>query len=482
MKKAFALLLALVLAFGSFAQAESFASDYAAMNEAAASVIVFTLYDEKDKELGKASGFMAFDDSHAVTTWAAVSTAARVEAVSDAGDVLGSFKLQGCDSDTGLAIIAFDEPTGLAPLALSENAVRRGAACVSIGEQSGYNSISTGNISSFISAKGYDLIQFTAPIAEGSTGGALLDEYGRVAGMTLIGLSGDFGFWVVQNMNYAVGARHIAELWELCKNDEPVDLANWGITDVNPESTYPPKADYFTIINDCGRSISSFKINPGPRQSDVECLTEWLRHGETTEISLAGIELTTDTVEVKISVYNVNKLLYKSFTPEELVGHTFKVSLISTELGSVITMTRVEDAPAADNYEPRRHDKQMPEGEELFTVPETIERKAVPENCIIVLNEVDRMVVECTISWNGNFFVLTDKQDSIKPGEYRILELPEMFLNTNGTNSWLLRAEVKEQDGSWLRCDVYVTDPEMVKGHFLSVCFDEYDVPKLVVQ
>lgn len=480
MKKAFALLLALVLAFGSFAQAESFASDYAAMNEAAASVIVFTLYDEKDKELGKASGFMAFDDSHAVTTWAAVSTAARVEAVSDAGDVLGSFKVQGCDSDTDLALIAFDEPTGLAPLALSENAVRRGAACVSIGEQSGYNSISTGNISSFISAEGYDLIQFTAPIAEGSTGGALLDEYGRVAGMTLIGLSGDFGFWVVQNMNYAVGARHIAELWELCKNDEPVNLANWGVTDVNPESTYPPMPDSFTIINECGRSISSFKINPGPRQPDVECLTEWLRHSETAEISLVGIELTADTVEVKISVYNVNNLLYKSFAPEELAGHTFKISLTYTGNGDTILMTPVEDAPVV-TFEPRRHDKQMPEGEELFTVPETIERKAVEDNACLLINEVDDAEIT-------NFILSTGKQDfellteGVKTGGYAVMELPEYFLNSAGQFNWHIYASLLVDGVSTMNVSMYTTNPADIAGKTLVITRDEFKRRVMVIK
>lgn len=480
MKKAFALLLALVLALGSFAQAESFASDYAAMNEAAASVIVFTLYDEKDKELGKASGFMAFDDSHAVTTWAAVSTAARVEAVSDAGDVLGSFKVQGCDSDTGLAIIAFDEPTGLAPLALSENAVRRGAACVSIGEQSGYNSISTGNISSFISAEGYDLIQFTAPIAEGSTGGALLDEYGRVAGMTLIGLSGDFGFWVVQNMNYAVGARHIAELWELCKNDEPVDLANWGVTDVNPESTYPPMPDSFTIINECGRSISSFKINPGPRQSDVECLTEWLRHGETAEISLAGIELTADTVEVKISVYNVNNLLYKSFAPEELAGNTFKISLTYTGNGDTILMTPVEDAPVV-TFEPRRHDKQMPEGEELFTVPETIERKVVADNACLFINELEDTEIT-------NFILSTGKQDfellteRVQSGGYAVMELPEYFLNSAGQFNWHIYASLLMYGVNTMNVSMYTTNPADIAGKTLVLTKDQYGTRVLEIR
>ena len=117
MRKLLSLFLALLLALSClYVQAESFASDYAAMNDAAASVLVLTLYDENDKELGTASGFMAFEDSHAVTTWLAVSSAKRIKAVSDDGKELGAFKLLGCDSDCNLAILAFDESTGLKPL------------------------------------------------------------------------------------------------------------------------------------------------------------------------------------------------------------------------------------------------------------------------------------------------------------------------------------------------------------------------------
>ena len=79
MKKRISLLLALVLMLGCLpALGEGFAADYAAMNEAAASVPILTMYDKDDKELGKASGFMVFDDRHAVTTWLAISSAARV--------------------------------------------------------------------------------------------------------------------------------------------------------------------------------------------------------------------------------------------------------------------------------------------------------------------------------------------------------------------------------------------------------------------
>ena len=96
MKKLISLFLALTLALGCLpALGEGFAADYAAMNEAAASVLVLTLYDDKDKEIGTASGFMAFDDRHAVTTLAAVS-AARIEAETDEGEKLGGIRVLGC--------------------------------------------------------------------------------------------------------------------------------------------------------------------------------------------------------------------------------------------------------------------------------------------------------------------------------------------------------------------------------------------------
>ena len=218
MKKRISLLLALVLMLGCLpALGEGFAADYAAMNEAAASVLILTMYDKDDKELGKASGFMVFDDRHAVTTWLAISSAARIEVETDEGKKLGAFKVLGCDSACNLAILAFDESTGLQPLALNETRdVRRGAACVSIGAQNGVNSIRTGNIATFFRVQGFDLIQFTAPISEGASGGALLDEEGKVAAVTMFGISGEIGYTVVQNMNFALSIHHLMDVWAFC--------------------------------------------------------------------------------------------------------------------------------------------------------------------------------------------------------------------------------------------------------------------------
>ncbi|MBQ4227699.1 MAG: trypsin-like peptidase domain-containing protein, partial [Clostridia bacterium] len=309
MKKLLSLFLALMLALSClYVQAESFASDYAAMNDAAASVLVLTLYDENDKELGTASGFMAFDERHAVTTWLAVSSAKRIKAVSDEGKELGAFKLLGCDSDCNLAILAFDESTGLKPLPLNaEEGVKRGAACVSIGAQNGYNSITTGNIANSFTMEGMDLIQFTASISDGASGGALLDENGKVAAVTMFGLSGEIGYTVVQNMNFALSARHIAELWYYCKDDEPVELENWGITDISADSPYSGAGKEFTVINDSGYKLSAVRIRAvskvGGRYETVASVSmTWVDKGTAIDFALENdTELSEDAyVEFQI--------------------------------------------------------------------------------------------------------------------------------------------------------------------------------------
>ena len=77
-------------------------------------------------------------------------------------------------------------------------------------------SISTGNIATFFRVQGFDLIQFTAPISEGASGGALLDEEGKVAAVTMFGISGEIGYTVVQNMNFALSIHHLMDVWAFC--------------------------------------------------------------------------------------------------------------------------------------------------------------------------------------------------------------------------------------------------------------------------
>ena len=437
MKRTFSLILIFVLAMSCLpALGDNFATDYAAMNEAAASVLILTLYDEDGKELGTASGFMAFDDRHAVTTWMAVSTAARIEAESDTGEKLGSFKVLGCDSDCNLAVIVFDEPTGLKPLELNEEgSVRRGAACVSIGAQNGVNSITTGNIATTFTIMGLNLIQFTASISEGASGGALLDENGKVAAVTMFGISGEIGFTVVQNMNFALSASHLAVLWDFCKNDEPVELKDWAITDINPDSAFMQggAGRSFTVINDTGYKLSSLSIWArrirGERYELLKDLSlNWIEKGQTIEFVLdADTELEGDEIlEFNVSYngsYGSGTIFKRYSNLEEFFGKTFSLT-VNLSAGTML-LTAVED-----NSEKlvQRHVKDVVEAEDDFEIPERLDRKReTPNNLLIVVNESNMAIKSITFAYRykGKDKSTNHLNKLLYPGDYTIIELPE---------------------------------------------------------
>ena len=80
----------------------------------------------------------------------------------------------------------------------------RGQKVVAIGSPLGlFNSVSDGIISGFREIHSVNMIQFTAPISHGSSGGAVLNMQGEVIGISTAGF--DSG----QNINLAVSYEDI---------------------------------------------------------------------------------------------------------------------------------------------------------------------------------------------------------------------------------------------------------------------------------
>ncbi|MBP2240568.1 hypothetical protein J2Z40_001125 [Cytobacillus eiseniae] len=102
-----------------------------------------------------------------------------------------------------LAIIKVDKHCS--PLIVkSDGELVRGQKIVAIGSPLGlFNSVSDGIVSGFREITNFSMIQFTAPISNGSSGGALLDMYGRLVGLITAGF--DSG----QNLNLAVPSEKI---------------------------------------------------------------------------------------------------------------------------------------------------------------------------------------------------------------------------------------------------------------------------------
>ena len=102
-----------------------------------------------------------------------------------------------------LAILKVDRVSKPLPVKV-EGPLVRGQKIVAIGSPLGlFNSVSDGIVSGFRDIRGMPMIQFTAAISNGSSGGALLDMQGRLVGLITAGFNDG------QNLNLAVPAHLI---------------------------------------------------------------------------------------------------------------------------------------------------------------------------------------------------------------------------------------------------------------------------------
>ena len=103
-----------------------------------------------------------------------------------------------------LAVLRIDRELNPLPVYDGRKKLVRGQRVVAIGSPLGlFNSVSDGIISGFRKIKDVDMIQFTAPISNGSSGGAVLNMYGEIIGISTAGV--DSG----QNINLAVDYNNI---------------------------------------------------------------------------------------------------------------------------------------------------------------------------------------------------------------------------------------------------------------------------------
>jgi hypothetical protein len=105
-----------------------------------------------------------------------------------------------CELDIVEPGTGFDRPVEIAPA----DALAVGDPVFAIGAPMGMElTISSGIVSAFRQERKAHLVQITAPISHGSSGGGLFDRQGRLVGITTMGIVAG------QNLNFAVSAQHI---------------------------------------------------------------------------------------------------------------------------------------------------------------------------------------------------------------------------------------------------------------------------------
>ena len=169
--------------------------------QCASSVVLIAVHDARGEIVGTGSGIMIGADGYILTNHHVIA-GGRVYSVRIENDeqVYMTDEIVKYHSVLDLAIIRIDRILRPLPLYRGNKKLLRGQKVVAIGSPLGlFNSVSDGIISGFRNIQEVEMIQFTAPVSHGSSGGALLNMQGQVIGISTAGI--DSG----QNINLAVG-------------------------------------------------------------------------------------------------------------------------------------------------------------------------------------------------------------------------------------------------------------------------------------
>ena len=169
--------------------------------QCASSVVLIAVHDARGEIVGTGSGIMIGADGYILTNHHVIA-GGRVYSVRIENDeqVYMTDEIVKYNSVLDLGIIRIDRILRPLPLYRGNKKLLRGQKVVAIGSPLGlFNSVSDGIISGFRNIQEVEMIQFTAPVSHGSSGGALLNMQGQVIGISTAGI--DSG----QNINLAVG-------------------------------------------------------------------------------------------------------------------------------------------------------------------------------------------------------------------------------------------------------------------------------------
>lgn len=171
----------------------------------ASSVVMISVHDRYDKCFKTGSGVMVNKDGYILTNHHVASEgyyySVRIE---EDENIYPTDEIIKYNPLFDLSLIRINRQ--LKPISVynKKEKLVRGQKVVAIGSPLGlFNSVSNGIISGFRQMDDINMIQFTAPISSGSSGGAVLNMYGELIGISTAGI--DSG----QNINLAVDYKTI---------------------------------------------------------------------------------------------------------------------------------------------------------------------------------------------------------------------------------------------------------------------------------
>jgi hypothetical protein len=171
-------------------------------------VFYIEIFDANEKKVKSGSGFFVSEGGLAVTNYHVVSGGSAAKIITSDGESYDIAGIYDYDAARDIALLQVEGEKFDKLERASSSGVRTGETIYTIGSPLGLEgTISQGIISSAArSIDGMEYIQIDAAISSGSSGGALLDAYGRVIGITTGTYQGS------QNINFAVPIDILTEL------------------------------------------------------------------------------------------------------------------------------------------------------------------------------------------------------------------------------------------------------------------------------
>ena len=184
-----------------------------AANAKAATVQIRAL-NARGQAHSSGSGFLVSGDGTIVTNFHVIDGAERLEVELPDGEIYTNVYFVNSDPRRDLAVLKVPADRLVSLRLGDDTGMAVGARVYAMGNPLGQTAtFSDGMVSAHRTIEGVAMLQITAPISSGSSGGPVMNEAGEVIGVATMILQGG------QNLNYAVPARYVRPL--LAMGDRP---------------------------------------------------------------------------------------------------------------------------------------------------------------------------------------------------------------------------------------------------------------------
>jgi hypothetical protein len=232
--------------------------------------------------IGLGTGFVV-DRGIVATNLHVIAGADRILLATSKGKRLQISAITGLDPTHDLALLSFSADASPTPLPLRRDApLMAGDPVVAIGTPQGLALSASTGIVSAVRELGprLTLVQTTAPISPGSSGGPLLDEQGRVVGVTtLISKSG-------QNLNFAVPVEYLSAL--LAHSRGSISLAEFSKLKWQKEG---PRGHGDPNRPPFPEAVAGFRLGLSLAEAKGTCRSRWTVRGNHAECGTAPVRV-----------------------------------------------------------------------------------------------------------------------------------------------------------------------------------------------